>query len=142
MIDVEVDGVHYQEMHVDGGAMAQVFLYPPSLNLASALDNSRQDQTLNTPALATLILLAAQLTAVLVAARVYRRREDGALVALGMFGNPTYWALPVATATIGAHAAVAGHRLLTRDDARYSFYFPSVPLLTPATHPTRPMGSS
>lgn len=34
MIDVEVDGQHYQEMHVDGGAMAQVFLYPPSLNLA------------------------------------------------------------------------------------------------------------
>jgi predicted permease len=52
------------------------------------------------------ILLSAQLTAVLAAARVYRRREDGALVAFGMFGNPTYWALPVATATIGAHAAV------------------------------------
>lgn len=34
MIDVEVDGGHYQEMHVDGGAMAQVFLYPPSLDLA------------------------------------------------------------------------------------------------------------
>jgi len=33
MIDVTVDGKHYQEMHVDGGAMAQVFLYPPSLNL-------------------------------------------------------------------------------------------------------------
>jgi predicted permease len=52
------------------------------------------------------ILLAAQLTAVLGAAWVYRRREDGTLVAFGMFGNPTYWALPVATATIGAHAAV------------------------------------
>lgn len=34
MIDVELDGQHYQEMHVDGGAMAQVFLYPPSLDLA------------------------------------------------------------------------------------------------------------
>ncbi len=31
MIDVEVDGKPYQEMHVDGGAMAQVFLYPPRL---------------------------------------------------------------------------------------------------------------
>ncbi|MCP5197066.1 MAG: patatin-like phospholipase family protein [Gammaproteobacteria bacterium] len=31
MIDVEVDGQPYQEMHVDGGAMAQVFLYPPRL---------------------------------------------------------------------------------------------------------------
>jgi predicted acylesterase/phospholipase RssA len=34
MIDVEVDGTRYQEMHVDGGASAQVFVYPPSLNLA------------------------------------------------------------------------------------------------------------
>ena len=34
MIDVEVDGRRYQEMHVDGGAMTQVFLYPPSVNLA------------------------------------------------------------------------------------------------------------
>jgi hypothetical protein len=33
MINVEVDGVHYQEMHVDGGAMAQVFAYPPSIRL-------------------------------------------------------------------------------------------------------------
>src|SRR3546814_4222065 len=34
MIDVEVDGEAYQEMHVDGGAMAQVFLYPSAFNLA------------------------------------------------------------------------------------------------------------
>ncbi len=33
MIDVEVDGQQYQEMHVDGSAMAQVFLYRPGLNL-------------------------------------------------------------------------------------------------------------
>ena len=33
MFDVEVDGKQYQEMHVDGGAMAQVFLYPPGLNV-------------------------------------------------------------------------------------------------------------
>lgn len=33
MIDIEANGTHYQEMHVDGGAMAQVFAYPPSLNL-------------------------------------------------------------------------------------------------------------
>ncbi|WP_428672906.1 patatin-like phospholipase family protein [Reyranella sp.] len=31
MIDVTVDGRPYQEMHVDGGAFAQAFLYPPSL---------------------------------------------------------------------------------------------------------------
>ncbi len=34
MFDVEADGKRYQEMHVDGGAMAQVFLYPPSLRVA------------------------------------------------------------------------------------------------------------
>ncbi|MCC6677737.1 MAG: patatin-like phospholipase family protein [Phycisphaerales bacterium] len=33
LIDVKVDGVKYQEMHVDGGTMTQVFLYPPSLKL-------------------------------------------------------------------------------------------------------------
>lgn len=33
MFDVEVDGIPHQEMHVDGGAMAQAFLYPSLLNL-------------------------------------------------------------------------------------------------------------
>jgi predicted nucleic acid-binding protein len=32
---------------------------------------------------------------------------------------------------IGAHAAVAGYRLLTRDKARYATYFPKVRLITP-----------
>jgi hypothetical protein len=31
MIDVTVGGQRYQEMHVDGGTIAQVFLYPPSV---------------------------------------------------------------------------------------------------------------
>ncbi len=33
MIDVEVDGKPYQEMHVDGGIMAQVFAYPAALRI-------------------------------------------------------------------------------------------------------------
>jgi len=33
MIDVEVGDQRFQEMHVDGGAMAQAFLYPPSLHV-------------------------------------------------------------------------------------------------------------
>ena len=31
LIDVEVNGHRHQEMHVDGGAIAQMFLYPPAL---------------------------------------------------------------------------------------------------------------
>lgn len=34
MIDVTVDGRPYQEMHVDGGATRQVFMYPQTLHLA------------------------------------------------------------------------------------------------------------
>lgn len=33
MFNVEIDGKPHQEMHVDGGAMAQAFLYPSSLHL-------------------------------------------------------------------------------------------------------------
>ena len=37
MINVAVDGKPYQEMHVDGGATAQSFLYPPSFSLKAKL---------------------------------------------------------------------------------------------------------
>jgi predicted acylesterase/phospholipase RssA len=33
MIDVEVDGRRHQEMHVDGGTSAHVFVYPTSLDV-------------------------------------------------------------------------------------------------------------
>jgi predicted nucleic acid-binding protein len=33
---------------------------------------------------------------------------------------------------IGAHAALAGFRILTRDAARYRTYFPSVELIAPS----------
>jgi hypothetical protein len=32
---------------------------------------------------------------------------------------------------IGAHAAIAGYQLLTRDAARYRTYFPKLPLIAP-----------
>ncbi len=41
MIDATVGGTHYQEMHVDGGTMAQVFAYPPSMSMAGAPDRKR-----------------------------------------------------------------------------------------------------
>ena len=39
LFDVEVEGRRYQEMHVDGGAVAQTFLYPPQIG---TLVNLRQ----------------------------------------------------------------------------------------------------
>jgi len=36
LVNVEYAGRQYQEMHVDGGAATQVFLYPSSINLAAA----------------------------------------------------------------------------------------------------------
>ena len=40
------------------------------------------------------------------AARLFRRRTDGPLIAFSMLGNPTFWTAPVAAATLGAEAAV------------------------------------
>ncbi|MBR0672070.1 patatin-like phospholipase family protein [Neoroseomonas soli] len=36
LIDVEHQGAHYQEMHVDGGASVQMFLWPPGLEVRNA----------------------------------------------------------------------------------------------------------
>lgn len=53
----------------------------------------------------------------------YRRRGGARSMPLPDFYLPDFY--------IGAHAAINGHRLLTRDAKRYRSYFPTVSLLTP-----------
>ena len=52
------------------------------------------------------VLLAAQVSAVLVGAWLFRRRREGPVLAFGMYGNPTMWSLPIAAAALGPRAAV------------------------------------
>lgn len=40
LFDVEANGKPYQELHVDGGAVSQAFLVPPSLNTRATLERS------------------------------------------------------------------------------------------------------
>jgi hypothetical protein len=42
MIDVLLNGERYQELHVDGGAIAQIFLYPPSISLSQFVSRDRE----------------------------------------------------------------------------------------------------
>lgn len=44
LLDVEIDGAKFQEMHVDGGAIAQLFLYPASVD-PGLLAVERRSQT-------------------------------------------------------------------------------------------------
>jgi predicted acylesterase/phospholipase RssA len=46
MIDVSVDGTPHQEMHADGGTVAQVFFYPPSLRSAVGDQIQHRQRTL------------------------------------------------------------------------------------------------
>jgi predicted acylesterase/phospholipase RssA len=41
MVDVNLGGTPYQEMHVDGGTVTQVFLYPPSFKIDKAVQRQR-----------------------------------------------------------------------------------------------------
>jgi hypothetical protein len=44
-VDIEAGGRRFQEMHVDGGAAMQVFLYPPSLDLRRAAAGAPRERT-------------------------------------------------------------------------------------------------
>ena len=61
------------------------------------------------------LLLAAQVSAVLLGAWLFRRRREGPMLAFGMYGNPTMWSLPIAAAAFGPRAAVvlAAYDMLT-----------------------------
>jgi predicted permease len=61
------------------------------------------------------LLLAAQVSAVLLGAWVFRRRREGPVLGFSMFGNPTMWSLPIAAAAFGPRAAVvlAAYDMLT-----------------------------
>ena len=58
LLDVEIDGQKFQEMHVDGGAIAQLFLYPPTIEIgqdrrlarrASPMSSATPGSTRSTP---------------------------------------------------------------------------------------------
>src|SRR5205085_1303555 len=45
MFDVLVDGAPHQELHVDGGAVMQTILYPPSVNLGKLAGIGKRSRT-------------------------------------------------------------------------------------------------
>jgi predicted nucleic acid-binding protein len=47
---------------------------------------------------------------------------------------------PMPDLYIGAHAAVAGYRLLTRDVSRYRTYFPTIDIIAPSKDDDQPAG--
>jgi len=61
------------------------------------------------------LLLAAQVSALLLGAWLFRRRREGPVLAFSMFGNPTMWSLPIAAAAVGPRAAIvlAAYDMLT-----------------------------
>ena len=77
MIDVEVDGRKFEEMHIDGGAIAQLFLYPPSVDIAASgterqrtayiIRNSRLDPNHEISERRTVTIAARAIQAMLVA---------------------------------------------------------------------------
>jgi predicted acylesterase/phospholipase RssA len=44
MINVTVNGHHYQEMHVDGGATRQIFMYPRKVHLGNSTETITDDR--------------------------------------------------------------------------------------------------
>jgi hypothetical protein len=75
------------------------------MGLLAALSGWSFDVTLRNVA-ALGVLLVAQVSAVVVAARLFRDRTDGPLLAFSMYGNPTFWSLPVAAVALGPAAGV------------------------------------
>jgi hypothetical protein len=62
------------------------------------------------------VILAAQLAAVVFGAWVFRRHADAPLLSFALYGNPSFWAVPVSAALFGPRAAVviATYDMLTQ----------------------------
>jgi predicted acylesterase/phospholipase RssA len=104
LIDVEVDGKKYQELHVDGGAMAQMFLYPPSVELGKVgvnrerhawlIRNARLDPDYDDTERRTLSIVSRAISTMLVASGVndvlriyFTAKRDGVDYNLAYIGS-------------------------------------------------------
>jgi hypothetical protein len=62
------------------------------------------------------VILAAQVTAVVAGAWLFRRHDDAPLLSFALYGNPGFWAVPMTAALFGPRAAVviATYDMLTQ----------------------------
>lgn len=117
MIDVTLDGRSYQEMHVDGGAFAQVFLYPSAVTagrresirvgddvqpaIAYIIRNSRLDPSWADTERRTLSIASRAISTMIFSAgfndvvRIYKTtQQDGVAYRLAYIGNDFTEELP------------------------------------------------
>jgi hypothetical protein len=104
LIDVEIDGKKYQELHVDGGAVAQMFLYPPSVQIGKVgvkrerhawlIRNARLDPDYDDTDRRTLSIATRAISTMLVASGVndvlriyFTARRDGVDYNLAYIGS-------------------------------------------------------
>jgi len=118
MLDVTVDGKRYEEMHVDGGAMSQVFLYPPSLRLKSI---EQRVNTKNHKDVAYIIRNG----------RLFRSEEQVKRQTLAIAGQ----AIATMTAASGANDLYRIYLTTQRDGLQYNLAFLDDEFTTPYEGP-------
>jgi hypothetical protein len=106
MLDVTIGGKRYQEMHVDGGAVAQAFLYPPELNLKKTV--------------AQLHLAKRERTAYIIRnGRLYRPEEDVKRQTLAIAAQ----AIATMTATSGVNDTYRMYLTTKRDGVGFNLAY-------------------